>query len=196
MHIFHFFKLDVLGTIFGFISTICYIRVSPLAWPIGLVAILCDMLLFLQTGIYGDLGLNSIYLLMTFYGWYQWKFGGENKTELPITNWSANLMLILGIISTFGIALLIIALKLFTNSQVPYLDSITTVISLVAQWLICRKVIQCWHLWFLVDALYVGMYFYKGIPAHALLNVVYLCMAVSGYYAWKRRISEVAAESY
>lgn len=183
-----FFNLDTIGTIFGFISTICYIRVSSLAWPIGLIAIICDMILFLQKGIYGDLGLNGIYLIMTIYGWYNWKFGGENKSELPITNCSKNLWLSLSIISITGIILLALFLKFYTNSQVPILDAITTIISLVAQWLICRKIIQCWHLWFLVDALYVGLYLFKGIPAHALLNVVYLTMAITGYYSWKRNL--------
>lgn len=183
-----FINLDVIGTIFGFMSTICYIRINPLAWPIGLVAIICDMILFAKKGIYGDLGLNGIYLIMTIYGWYNWKFGGTNKTELPITNITPAIIKQLRIITLTGIILLALILKFFTNSQVPYLDAITTILSLVAQWLICRKIIQCWHLWFLVDAIYVGLYFYKGIPAHAFLNIVYLSMAITGYYSWKKEL--------
>ena len=65
-------------------------------------------------------------------------------------------------------------LKNFTDSQIPYLDAITTVLSWIAQWMICKKIIETWFLWFVVDVIYVGLYFYKGIPAHGILLMIYL----------------------
>jgi nicotinamide mononucleotide transporter len=185
------FTLDVLGSIFGFLSTVCYVCVSTWAWPIGLVAILIDMYLYLKTGIYGDMALNGVYLVMTFYGWWQWKYGGEQKTELPISSLSRRTGFVLGAIFVVCTIVLATFLHEFTDSQVPWWDASTTVLSLIAQWLICRKVIQCWHLWFIIDGLFANMYLYKGIPAHAGLQLVYMLLAVLGYLKWKKSLTEL-----
>lgn len=179
--------LDFIGAIFAFISTIAYIRISPLAWPIGLIAIGIDIFLYWQKGIYGDMALQSIYLSMTFYGWYSWLFGGINKSELPITSLTPILAKLLAITAVIATTITFILLKELTNSQIPLLDATTTILSLIAQWLICRKIIQCWHLWFIIDALYCGLYIFKGIPAHASLQIMYLGMAIAGYYSWRKQ---------
>jgi len=59
--------------------------------------------------------------------------------------------------------------------------------SLVADFLMCRRIIQCWHLWFIVDCLFAAMYFYKDIPAHGLLYTFYVGLAVIGYLKWQKQ---------
>jgi nicotinamide mononucleotide transporter len=60
---------------------------------------------------------------------------------------------------------------------------------LVAEWLICRKVIEAWLIWGFVNTLLVGLYFYKGIPVHASEELVYIALSVIGYSQWLRRLS-------
>lgn len=184
--------LDFVGSIFSFLSTICYIRISTLAWPLGLVSICIDIVLYSRKGIYGDVGLHCIYLCMTFYGWWQWKHGGKNRTQLPITNLDYKNSLFLALLFLVGVIGLSSFLRFYTDSQVPYWDAITTCLSLVAQWLTCRKIIQTWHLWFIVDALFAGMYAYKGIPFHASLQLFYLGLAVVGYLNWKKQETQAS----
>jgi len=62
------------------------------------------------------------------------------------------------------------------------------VVSLIAQWLMCRKIIETWSLWFFVDACYVGMHYLKGIPMHALVSCIYLGMAIVGYLLWQKQL--------
>ncbi len=130
--------------------------------------------------------LEGIYFLSMFYGWYQWTRGSFVIGEWPILNLSWRLPVILSVLAARGIFGVAELLKHFTNSQAPYLDSLTTVLSLIAQWMICRKIIQTWFLWFIVDAIYVGLYLYKGIPAHSILLVIYLGLAVAGYLRWRK----------
>ena len=179
-------SLDILGSIFALISTLYYIKADKLAWPIGLVAICINGILYFQTGIYGDMSLEGIYFVSTFYGWYQWSRGGNNHAELEITHLTKNNAFLLTTIAVISISNPAYTLIHFTNSQVPYWDATTTVLSLVAQWLICKKIIECWIMWFIVDALYVGLYIYKGIPAHSVLLIIYLGLAVAGYIRWYR----------
>ena len=181
--------LDIIGAVLAFVTTILYIRINIFAWPLSLIAICIDMFLYLKKGIYGDTALNCIYLTLTLYGWYQWKYGGNNNSVLSTTSLDSKLTLQLLAIAVMGISALFYALSHYTNSQIPFLDASTTILSLIAQWMLCKKIIQCWALWFLVDAVYSGIYFYKGIPAHGVLNIVYLSMAVVGYLSWKKQFS-------
>lgn len=178
--------LDIVGALLAFLATVYFVRANPIAWALSLIAISIDTCLYLLKGIYGDATLQAVYLVMCLYGWYEWRFGGKNHAELPIRTLTAKTTALLILISVCGVSVATFLLKTYTNSTVPYIDAITTVCSLVAQWLLCRKIIENWVLWFIVDSLYVGMYFMKGIPMHALLNIVYLGMAVAGYLNWKK----------
>ncbi|AAO91223.1 nicotinamide riboside transporter PnuC [Coxiella burnetii] len=178
--------LDISGAIFAFFSTVFYVKADKWAWPIGAIATALNIVLYGLTGIYGDMTLEGIYFLSMFYGWYQWTRGSLAIGELPISNLSWRLAVILSVLAAGGIWGVAELLKHFTNSQVPYLDAVTTVLSLIAQWMICKKIIQTWFLWFIVDAIYVGLYLYKGIPAHSILLVIYLGLAVAGYLRWQK----------
>ncbi len=188
MHNTLIYSFDIVGSIFSFLSTIYYIRANKNAWPLALLAIFINLTLYLLTGLYADTSKETIYLITSIYGWYWWAHGGKNHGEVLITNITAMHALTLSVIAGFSIGLLSLLLIHFTNSQVPYWDATTTVLALTAQWLICRKIIQCWIVWFIVDALYVGLYFYKGIPTHSILLILYTGMAVIGYLHWRRLI--------
>ena len=60
-----------------------------------------------------------------------------------------------------GIYLLLVR---FTNSTVPFWDSFTTALSIVAMWMLSRKQAEQWLVWLAVDLTTVGLYLYKEIP--------------------------------
>ncbi len=190
------FYLDIFGSIFSFICTLFYINAHKHAWPIGLIAVCINGALYFQLGIYGDMALQGFYFISTFYGWYLWSKGGGNHKKLNISNISSLLFAKLLIIAIVGIGTLTFILNHFTHSQVPFWDAATTILSLIAQYLICRKIIQCWHLWFIIDVIYVGLYIYKGIPAHSILLVIYCGMAIIGYFRWNYLMKETNKYEY
>lgn len=177
--------LDIVGTIFGFLATCCYIRVSVLGWPLSLIAITADVILCLKKGVYGNMGLQFVYFFLSLYGWYQWKYG-NNKTGLSIRNIIKKELNILIFVAIIGFIPIFMLLSFYTDSDIPILDASIVIISLIAQWMSCKKIIECWYLWFIVDALLVGLYAYKGVPAHTALFLVYTGMAVAGYISWKK----------
>ena len=75
----------------------------------------------------------------------------------------------------------------FTDSTVPFLDSMTTAMSMVAMWMLSRKYMEQWLVWLVVDMITVGLYIYKGIPLTAGLYTLYCALAVAGYLRWKRQ---------
>lgn len=196
-HLTHINILDFLGSLFAFIATIYYVRANALAWFASLFAIFVNVFLYWQKGIYGDTGLQFVYLAMTIYGWWQWHYGntkyskgGGQHSSLPITHIKLNAVLVLLVITLAGIIGGSLFLLFYTNSRVPYWDATTTVMSLLGQWLMCRKIIETWIVWFVVDVLFAGLYIYKGIPVHATLQLVYLGMAIAGYINWKRKLMQ------
>lgn len=177
--------LDITGSFFGFLATIFYIRVNAWGWPLGLIAVIVDMVLNLQQGIYGNMGLQIVYLVLSLYGWYQWQYG-NNKVGLPIRNLLKKELIILAALAIIGFIPIHILLTHYATSDIPLLDSCVVTISLLAQWMVCKKIIECWYLWFIADALLVILYAIKGIPVHAVLFLVYTVMAVVGYINWKK----------
>jgi nicotinamide mononucleotide transporter len=75
------------------------------------------------------------------------------------------------------------------KSSMPFLDAFTTAASIVATWMLARKLIEHWLIWIVIDVLSMGMYLYKGMFFYAFLFVVYTIGAILGYVEWRKKIS-------
>jgi nicotinamide mononucleotide transporter len=85
-------------------------------------------------------------------------------------------------------ALLWFILKNFTDSPVPVADALATALSIVATWMLARKILEHWLVWIFVDAFSVGLFLYKDLLPTVILFVVYTVMAFAGYTEWKRKM--------
>ena len=121
-----------------------------------------------------------------FYGWYLWTYRGREKVDTAITHLTVNLFTKIALLCTVGMLASHTLLSHYTNSEVALWDSAIVVLSLSAQWMLCQKIFECWILWFIVDAMVMGLHLVKGIPFHAGLHFTYLFLAVAGHWNWKR----------
>ncbi len=190
----HHTVLDPLGSIFSSVSTVFYVLAHWLAWPASLIAILINGYLYFSTGLFADMTKEIIYLALTLYGWYEWLRGGKNHQPINISHVSWREVGILCVVFIVGCAAVYALLSHFTPSKVPLWDASTTTLSLMAEWMVCRKYIENWILWGVVDAMYIGLYFHKGLPAHGIEMSAYVLIAVIGYWVWRRKMS-IAASS-
>lgn len=177
--------LDPIGASLSILSTYYFTQAKRTAWIIGVVAVILNGILYWQKGIYGYIVLESIYFISMIYGWYHWS-NREPKKERPIRYLTFTQACLYTIFALIGIAIWAHCLQNWTDSDIPYWDATTTVLSLTAQWLLCIKIIHCWILWFFVDALVAIVQLYKGIPFHSAIHWLYLIMAVMGYYRWHK----------
>ena len=136
--------LDILGAVFSFFSTLFYVLALEICWPLGVVATIINACLYGLSGIYGDMGLEIIYFFLMFYGWYEWRYGGRGKAKREITHLRALTLVKLIVFVLIGVAVTFGILKFYTSSTVPALDSVTTVLSLAAQTMMCLKIIETW----------------------------------------------------
>jgi nicotinamide mononucleotide transporter len=176
--------LEIIATIFGLWSVICYVRESVWSWPIGLVNVALFILLFWHGGLYAETGLQIVFVFLQLYGWWQWVRGGEQRQGVRITRTSPRLWLLLAVIGAFTIIPIGFSLARWTDSTVPWWDTIPAVLSLIAQWMISKKKLENWYVWMLVDVISIPLFAYKGFYLTAGLFGMFFILCCFGLRSW------------
>ena len=181
-------KIELLGAILGIAYISFSIRQNILTWPTGLATSALYIFVFFQSKFYADMGLQIYYVGISIYGWYYWIKGSkpENSTIVPVRRTSKNLWFkLIAIALILYFAILIILLN-FTGSDVPFMDSFTTALSIIATWMLAKKYIEQWLIWIFVDIISAGLYIYKELWPTVILFAVYTVMAYLGYIEWRK----------
>jgi len=189
-------KIELLGAILGILYIFFSIRQNILTWPTGLLTSVLYVVVFFQAKLYADMGLQVYYVIISIYGWYFWLRGKkpQEKQQIPVRLTSKQLRIKL-IVATFILyGFILIILLNFTDSDVPYMDSLTTALSIVATWMLAKKYIGQWLIWIFVDAVSAGLYVYKNLWPTVILFVVYTAMAVMGYWEWRKDFNKQIIE--
>jgi len=181
-------RFELLAALFGITSVALSVKQSVWSWPVGVANVTLYVVVFYGAELYANMGLQVIYIVLSFYGWYQWLYGGRGRTTLPVSRTSTRLALALLAIGVTFSASLGVLLGRLTDASLPVLDSAATATSLVAQYMMTRKLLECWLVWIAVDVVYVGMFLYKSLYLTAGLYAVFLLLAFSGYREWKRSL--------
>ena len=188
--------LDFLGTALGLLYLILEIRENHWMWVVGSIMPFIYIFVLFDKGLYADCGMEVYYFLAGIYGllyWLRHRTGqGATQRPLPISVTPTRLRLPLLLLALLLWVLLALFLLHVTDSTVPWLDALTTALSIIGLWMLSRKYIEQWWVWFIVDAISVGLYLYKGIYGRALLYTIYTLMVYFGYRQWQRRMRQQA----
>jgi nicotinamide mononucleotide transporter len=182
--------LELFAALISAISVYLSVRQNIWSWPTAIVSVLMYTVVFFDAKLYADMGLQFIYAVLSVYGWYEWLYGGKNRTELHVTRTTPSLGGLLTAIALLGAGALGLLLQRTTDAALPFMDSFLSSTSLVAQWMMTRKKLENWLVWIGVDVLYVGMFIFKHLYLTAGLYAVFLVLAVRGYIDWRRSMSE------
>lgn len=178
--------LEGLGVFFGILYIYFAAKEMIWCWYASLVSVSIYLVICYQVQLYAEMGLNFYYLGTTIYGWWHWKHPKKNQKELPISKMKLKehgLFIITGILFTFGLGYFLIE---NTDAQLPYLDSFTTVFSVLTTLLVTRKVLENWLYWIVIDAVAVYIYFQRELFLTSLLMAAYVIIAAVGYFNWRR----------
>jgi nicotinamide mononucleotide transporter len=175
--------IEIFAAVFGFLSVYFTIKQNILCWYFGLLQVVLYSFVFYTSKLYSDMILHIIYIFLQVAGWYSWKYGGSNKSTLRITLIkNATFWIGLTVLTT---VLLGYVMQTNTDASYPYEDAFITVASLVAQYLMIKKILGSWLFWIVVDAVAITIYWHKGLYFTTALYVLFLIMAVIGYLEWK-----------
>lgn len=178
---------EVLGFITGALCVWLVVKENIWNWPIGIVNNIFFVVLFFEASLFADMGLQVVYIVLGFLGWYWWLRGGKNKTTLKVgrIGWlESSTLVVVALIATGVMTRYLESI----NDSAPFLDALTTVMSLVAQYMLTKKLIENWGVWISVDVIYIGLYIYKDLYLTAALYLIFLLMCIKGWYEWRKSL--------
>lgn len=183
---------EVTGLVTGLLAVWLLIRQNICTWPIGFAYAFVSVVVFVDAKLYADVVLHVFYVGMNLYGWWYWLFGGRRRKgeNLAVIRTPRRQGFLLVVLSALGVFFMGLALSNWTDADFAYWDSLTTVLSFSAMWMMARKYVENWIVWFFVDIVAVVLYLVKGISLYALLYAVYLAMAIFGWLSWRRTMSK------
>lgn len=178
--------LELLSFVLSIITVVLNIRQNHWAWLFAIASSAMYGVVFFGARLYGDMGLQVVFVLVSIWGWYEWLYGGEQHAGLPVTHaskagWGYGIAAWLA-----AFAVLAIFLARYTNTDVPNIDGFLTAGSLLGQVLLSRKKVENWIVWIVVDILYVGLYVYKDLHLTAILYALFVVLASIGLATWYR----------
>jgi len=181
--------IELLGFLFGIIYVLLAMRQNIWCWLSGIINVSLYIIIFLHAKLYGDMALQIFYLVMSFYGWYNWlKKKNSKSASLIVSQINSKTTIILIIITPLA-ALLFGYILTFTPSDVPYWDGLTTALGLVATWMTAKKILENWLVWIFANILCVGIYYYKELYPTMIFYFVLAICAIAGYYQWKKELN-------
>jgi nicotinamide mononucleotide transporter len=180
--------IEPFAVFFGLLS-IWYIRKEKMiGFPFGIINVVTYVYVFFITGLYANAAINGYFFFMTVYGWYNWsrKSGEDSLVRIRKTKpkeWPVILAcLLLAFLAIFYL------LSKYTASTVPFWDSLTTAVYMLAQWMISRKMIENWLLWLFADIIMTILCLYQGLWFTAFQYAVFTGIATSGYFEWRKKL--------
>lgn len=198
--------LELFGAATGIIYVFLEIRQNLWLWPIGIITSAVYILVFFTGKLYADMLLQCYYLIISILGWYWW-IKGPIKHSPPETssphideqkeNYGASVTRIkmqqIGILTVILIFLILIIwflLMMYTDSPVPFWDSVITSLSVVATWMLARKILEHWYIWIVVNIIAALLFYSRGLYPTVVLYIIYGVMSFQGLKSWKRSMEK------
>jgi nicotinamide mononucleotide transporter len=182
------------ATLFSLIYIAFAVKNNPICWVFGIIG--CGLWAyadFTELNLKFDGILQIFYVIMGFVGLYLWKYG-DNGNELAIQRlnlFQHGLILVLGFALSF---LLGFIGENYLDTDLAYLDSITTSFSIIATILLVKRVLGNWIYWIVFDVIYIYIYIKQEGYLFAIIMGIYIVMAIIGYYSWRKEIARLSIQ--
>jgi nicotinamide mononucleotide transporter len=207
--------IEVFGAIAGIIYVFLEIRQNIWLWPVGIITSAVYIWVFFINKFYADMSLQVYYLVISCLGWYWWargtgrrgqgsghgaqgagdegekgRTGEAEKGGLEVTRLKPGTGIILIFVFVFLYFVMYHVLSRLTDSPVPGWDAFITSLSIVATWMLARKIYEHWFLWIVVNSVSVVLFLTKGLYPTVFLYFVYGIMSFAGLVAWKKTLKK------
>jgi len=194
--------IEVFGTVAGIIYVFLEIRQKIWLWPVGIVTSAVYVWVFFTSKFYADMTLQGYYLVISFIGWYWWGKGvGQGaegkeqksevaKEELQVTRLKFRTGVRLAVVFVLLFYGMWLILSKLTDSPVPVRDSFVTSLSIIATWMLARKIFEHWYLWIVVNFVSALLFLTRGLYPTVILYLVYGVMSFVGLIEWKKTIKD------
>jgi nicotinamide mononucleotide transporter len=173
---------ELIAVAFGVGYILLAIREHRACWIAGGISTAIYAFVFWRAGLPMQAALQLVYVAMSVWGWFAW---GRARDEAPPRGWKVarHLAAIAGV----GLATAVsapLAAK-YALAAAPVADSLGTWASLVATWLLARRIIDTWAWWVVIDAGLAALFAWQGLLPTAALYLAFAVLAVAGWRSWR-----------
>jgi len=141
--------------------------------------------LFAQGGLPMQAALQAFYIAMSAYGWYAWRAGQGESQQLRVTirPWPWH-------VAALGCVVVLTAANVYLlpghgGFLVSGADAFVAWGSVLATWMVARKILENWIYWVVFDLAAAALYFAQGFHATAGLFLLYVVLSARGFVAWR-----------
>jgi nicotinamide mononucleotide transporter len=202
--------IEVFGAVTGILYVILEIRQNIWLWPVGIITSGVYIWVFFTGKLYADMSLQGYYLLISVLGWYWWLRGSglraqsagqkgkdspleslsrdSGRARLSVSRVNLRTAIILSLVFVVLYIIMWIILDRLTDSPVPAWDSFITSLSIIATWMLARKIYEHWFLWIVVNLAAATLFFTRELYPTVLLYIVYCAMSFVGLIEWKKTV--------
>jgi nicotinamide mononucleotide transporter len=178
--------LDQANLLLGIAGVWLMIRRSLWAFPIGLVAVTVQGVLFYRTKFYADATVQGFFFAALAYGWWHWMHARGQAPELPVAKLPARERGAVLLLAGAGTVIWALVEIKYTDATVPWRDAFIAAFSVAGQMLQARKNIENWPVWVVVNLVAIAAYWQAELAYTAFLYAVYLALAFVGWREWQR----------
>lgn len=184
--------MGIISATTGVACVVCTAKGKLSAYIFGVINTVLYALIAYNAKYFGDFQLNMFYYLpCQFWGLYVWNKNMNPETQevnkRRMTNKSRLFL-------TLGIAIGVLVYGRFLKAlggNLPYVDALSTVASIVAMIVSIKMYMEQWIIWICVDVVTVIMWGYAFANGNDSIStlvmwIVYLLNAVFAYFKWRK----------
>ena len=184
-----FLNLESIAVLFSFLYVILVAKENIWCWAAAIISVSLYIFICYEAKLYAETGLQFFYLIMAVIGYLFWK-KSPNKKQLDIKELSIGnhaLILFFGIVFTLILGYI---LTIYTQAKLPLLDSFTTVFSIIATFMVIKKILENWLYFIAIDIASIYLYYSRDLNQTAILFLLYSIIAIVGYYNWTKSLAK------
>ena len=159
---------------------------KQIMWPWWGFSGLLYAWLFVSYSLYASVAVQVVFILASIWGWFGWGPKGATSRNL---SWLLRIAILAGGLAVWA---LITPGLISLGAAAARPDAFGLVFSVIAQILMVLQYRENWMLWFVVDLVYVALYWSQDLKFTSLLYVVFTAIALRGWINWKKLQSEVS----
>ena len=158
---------------------------KPICFIFGIIASAIWAYVSFNAGLKFDTILQLFYVVISVIGIYRWQNGGNNKSEMPISEYSLVVHFFIVGIGIIASVFLIYLSKFVDFINLPILDATTTVFLIIGTLLLIERKLSSWIYLVVADIVYIYIYGVSGLWSFVFLMLLYIVFGIIGFINWK-----------
>lgn len=185
--------LEPVAVALGLANIVLLLRRSIWNFPFGIAMVSLYGLIFFESRLYGEAGLQVFFVAVQLYGWALWARAGGAQEPVAVSwaGWPMRIAALAGV--ALGTLALGTLMHRLTDAAMPYPDAFITSASVAAQFLLSFRRIENWLLWIVIDIVAIGLYLSRDLTLTAGLYAAFLVLSAMGLREWMKAHSTAQA---